>query len=425
MINKYFKFILFLLLINFSNNLFALMGDTCVLIGDGDIKKVKDLKEGDGLLIYSFEDKSVKCDLAPIKEIKKYKTKKLVLVDTNVGYIKVGLEQKLYNREALKFVEAQELKVGDKLYSPELGEFFITDVYIHEVEKKEYLYDISIEGENIFFILNSRGDPIVVHNFIDPATGSLILTALIDSSVGAELLKIGVIAGICSISFDLPKEINKLFRHTPLSRSYRHKEREKKRERARLAELEKQRIKLESSKKDNIISTPIEPSKNIDPLINPINTENLSKPLINPILDSKFDIKTGVPIEEQKIEIETYPDKSDELNRKETFILNSEKIKDPDPRTPVGRKGLSEKDWKRLVNFESTTVNGIEYSDHAIDRMNDRGFVPSKIENIIKNGQTYENKKPGRITHYDPVDDISVVTESFDKKVVTVTYGKL
>lgn len=41
------------------------------------------------------------------------------------------------------------------------------------------------------------------------------------------------------------------------------------------------------------------------------------------------------------------------------------------------------------------TINGRNFSGHAIDRMQERGFTPSVIENTLKSGTRSAGNKPG------------------------------
>jgi Domain of unknown function (DUF4258) len=36
-----------------------------------------------------------------------------------------------------------------------------------------------------------------------------------------------------------------------------------------------------------------------------------------------------------------------------------------------------------------TTINGIDYSGHALDQMQERGLVPSVVQNTIENGTIF------------------------------------
>ncbi|WP_445496332.1 DUF4258 domain-containing protein [Photorhabdus sp. SF281] len=74
------------------------------------------------------------------------------------------------------------------------------------------------------------------------------------------------------------------------------------------------------------------------------------------------------------------------------------------------------------VRNEPATINNREYSGHALDRMQDRGITPSVVENTIKNGISTPSRG-GTTVHYDPMNNVSIVTNE-SGKVVTVKYGK-
>ncbi len=377
MFNFFIKILFIGLLFFNTTSLFSgLLPDTIILTGSSELKKVEDLEVGDGILIYSIRRHEVNAVLAPIKKIRTKKSKKLVLIDTNTGYLKVGLDQKLYNRKHLKFVKAKKFKVGDKLFSPEVGELFVTDVYIHEVEDKVELYDITIDGENIFFILNSRGDPVLAHN-IDPVSTACIL-GLTAEAVATEFLGLSLFAGGVALGnyittgstgigeaatsvgkfFAAPyKFLNKkVIRKTPISRSHRRKKRERKRAR----------------RNNNSQPPQKEPEENND------------TPPIPP--------------------------------RNENEEVSLRKIINPDPRTPVGRRGQK---WNSLVEFDSTTIGERKYSGHAVDRINQRGFTPTAVENTIRNGVKNVGNTPGTFQHVDTINNIKVITNT-NGDVVTI-----
>lgn len=56
--------------------------------------------------------------------------------------------------------------------------------------------------------------------------------------------------------------------------------------------------------------------------------------------------------------------------------------------------------------------------------MQNRGLVPSVVENAIAIGRKSSNKIPGRIQYYDSLNKITVVTEH-SGNVVTVLHGEL
>ena len=69
-----------------------------------------------------------------------------------------------------------------------------------------------------------------------------------------------------------------------------------------------------------------------------------------------------------------------------------------------------------------TTINGRDYSGHALDRMQDRGIPPSAVENAIKNG-TKTPQNGGKTKHYDPINNVTVITNK-NGGVVTTHYGQ-
>jgi RHS repeat-associated protein len=92
----------------------------------------------------------------------------------------------------------------------------------------------------------------------------------------------------------------------------------------------------------------------------------------------------------------------------------------PPPSTPVGRRG-SPLRVPPGTNV-STTIGGRRFTGHAIDQMQGRGIPPSAVENTIQVGRVGAGKLLGRITYYDPINNLTVVTESTGE-VVTVHYG--
>jgi len=95
-------------------------------------------------------------------------------------------------------------------------------------------------------------------------------------------------------------------------------------------------------------------------------------------------------------------------------------------RTPVGRSGQQN-------NFPNPnapkprnapeTINGRDYSGHAIDRMQERGFTPSVVENALNNGVKGAGNKPNTSVFTDTVNNFRVITNSETGKVITVIGG--
>ena len=70
----------------------------------------------------------------------------------------------------------------------------------------------------------------------------------------------------------------------------------------------------------------------------------------------------------------------------------------------------------------AATINGIDYSAHALDQMQARGIVPSVVQNTIENGTTFTTRA-GTIGYYDAVNNVRVIVNSQTGKVVTVIPG--
>ncbi len=62
------------------------------------------------------------------------------------------------------------------------------------------------------------------------------------------------------------------------------------------------------------------------------------------------------------------------------------------------------------------------FSGHALDQMQNRGIMPSVVDNTIMTGTTFPTK-PGTVRHFDPVNKIRVITNAENGTVVTVIRG--
>ena len=90
--------------------------------------------------------------------------------------------------------------------------------------------------------------------------------------------------------------------------------------------------------------------------------------------------------------------------------------------TPVGRSG-SPMTVQPGANTPAT-INGIDYTGHALDSMQSRGIPPSAVENTIQQGVPAPGNTPFATTHYDPVNNLTVVTDTGSGRVITVHSGK-
>jgi hypothetical protein len=95
---------------------------------------------------------------------------------------------------------------------------------------------------------------------------------------------------------------------------------------------------------------------------------------------------------------------------------------EPAASTIIGRKGQVLK-FPHLDN-KPTTVNGLDYSGHAIDQMQRRGVMPSMVEYVVKNYTPVKGKKADTIEYYDPVNKLKVVKGVTSGEIVTVIHGR-
>jgi len=89
--------------------------------------------------------------------------------------------------------------------------------------------------------------------------------------------------------------------------------------------------------------------------------------------------------------------------------------------TPVGRSG-EPMDVAPGTNSPGS-IGGTDYSGHAFDQMQGRGIPPSAVQNTIDIGVPAPGNVFGTTTYYDPINNITVVTNSFTGNVITVRPG--
>lgn len=93
---------------------------------------------------------------------------------------------------------------------------------------------------------------------------------------------------------------------------------------------------------------------------------------------------------------------------------------------PLGNKRLQLNQHKnpayQPVRNAPTNIAGREYSGHALDRMQDRGIMPSVIEDTIRNGQSSPSRG-GTTLFHSAENNISVVVNG-QGSVVTTRYGR-
>jgi RHS repeat-associated protein len=109
---------------------------------------------------------------------------------------------------------------------------------------------------------------------------------------------------------------------------------------------------------------------------------------------------------------EVVPNTIDGLASEASLPLGSKRLQMNQPKNPAYQP----------VRNEPTTISGRNYSGHAIDRMQDRGIMPSVVQNTIDTGAA-SSSRLGTTVYYDQINNVSVVVNA-EGKVVTVKYGQ-
>ncbi len=76
-----------------------------------------------------------------------------------------------------------------------------------------------------------------------------------------------------------------------------------------------------------------------------------------------------------------------------------------------------------VVRNAPEVIGGRSFSGHALDQMQNRGLMPSVVENAIQTGTQFAGKTPGTVGYFDPVNKIRVILNSETGNVVTVIPG--
>lgn len=83
------------------------------------------------------------------------------------------------------------------------------------------------------------------------------------------------------------------------------------------------------------------------------------------------------------------------------------------------------KNIRKEIHAEDKTPNGREYTQHAAERANERGFDSQKIDSIIDNNYKYRTKEIDKLTgqvtwRYQDKRGNTVITNEWGDKIVTV-----
>ncbi len=90
--------------------------------------------------------------------------------------------------------------------------------------------------------------------------------------------------------------------------------------------------------------------------------------------------------------------------------------------TTVGRRGQEASFPNPKAPVPRNTpgnVNGRDFSGHAFDRLQERGLLPSVIENTIQNGTRSAGNTAGSSRFYDAVNDVTAIIDDATGKVIT------
>ncbi len=91
----------------------------------------------------------------------------------------------------------------------------------------------------------------------------------------------------------------------------------------------------------------------------------------------------------------------------------------------MGNKNLQLKNasFQSFSRNKSQRINGITYSGHAIDKMQNSGIMPSVVENTLNFGQSVRGKKINTLRYYDNENNISLIVNSKTKKLLQFLMG--
>jgi len=86
----------------------------------------------------------------------------------------------------------------------------------------------------------------------------------------------------------------------------------------------------------------------------------------------------------------------------------------------MGRAGFELKNSKiQPIRNKTQIIDGMDFSGHALDQMQNRGITPSIVKHILNNGEVVKSS-PGIKIMYDKVNRLQVVTNSQTNKIITV-----
>ncbi|MEU4769778.1 colicin E3/pyocin S6 family cytotoxin [Actinosynnema sp. NPDC023794] len=139
-------------------------GDTLILMGDGNAKRIDQIKVGEAVLNSEPEvptsEKHLVTQVHVTTEDKHYVD---VVVDTPGGAktIRTTAHHPIYSATAGKWTNAEDLSTGDELNTPGNGRAVVLDTHRYVSESRTY--NLSVEGVHTFYVVAGE-TPVLVHN---------------------------------------------------------------------------------------------------------------------------------------------------------------------------------------------------------------------------------------------------------------------
>jgi hypothetical protein len=90
----------------------------------------------------------------------------------------------------------------------------------------------------------------------------------------------------------------------------------------------------------------------------------------------------------------------------------------------LGQKGFELSNLQRVRNA-TTTIGERSYSRHALDQMQNRGIMPSVVENTIQHGTPFVGKTADTVGYFDSVNKVRVILNAETGTIITVIRGGL
>jgi hypothetical protein len=390
---------------------------------------MKELKVGDELFTIDTEVESQELKTVKITNIKTFTTKDLTFIGIGHGIIYVGGDDRFYNPKKKEWLDVKDLRTDDYLLDLNFEPVRIGKIERISTERKHTYFQISTEEPHCFFTYNDEGRSFLVHNYAQAIfLGESLVPAL--ATLGT-----AVIYGLSKVFKFGKRKRRHRDQMTEQAISYHeigHSEQE-----PQETAMPERRYHGEDPNGNYVYFARQDGSVDIIPESEVLKEKEKQAAVHGPVFEEplKPTVFEGPSAEQRDIRdgVSDYPSTEKDLSQNILSTPAEQKeIRDgiydhafveidKAPSTPVGRK-------KQKWNVPAGTnipqiINGREYSGHAIDRMQQRGFTPGIVEHIILNGEASIDER-GCKNYIDKENKIKVV-ESFEGKIITVKYVNL